>query len=495
MPALDIFGSFADPLKQDQGAAKLLNCRVIVRRQEEQKLAKTRLVGSPGLTQISHPTTSPCIVLCHAVNTIWSGHEDGSIYSGVETNAPVHQGSVAVGNPPIIRMAEDRTCLAIASNSPQTNNRGGSGYTASIVARAAVPAPPGGLSTPAYPPGVSFADFQTSINFDPSSVCVLDNYTVWAGASNSYANQSDKMFSSYALTPGVVDANAWATAEARADSVLDVVTLGRMFWPFGTRSVEMWYDPGGQVDFKFTNFTNSLVEVGLAARRTLASMHGKALWVGTDRRVWMGAGQSAQPVSPSWVDLLLQQIDLTNLTSYMYAQGGDEFYMLTLEGEWSIEMAVSTMTWVYRQTSGRADHASRCAVEHDGGICYVGLDTGEICTLDMSTASEPAGQLQRTITTMWVGLQEARNVINQIDVTSYMGPDAGTFTLDWSEDRQITWKGRREITWPEPGTRRAIARAMGTSRRRQVRLNYQGSQAPFEMDEFFVVVSEEGQIA
>jgi len=471
MPPLDIFGSFADPFNQDQGAAKLVNCRIIIRKQEEQKPARTRLVGSPGLTEICKPTTSPCIALCHAVGTIWSAHADGSIYYDVETASPVYSGVVTVGAPPIIRLAEDRTCLVIASNG--TGGGGtGSGYTATQ----------GG--------GLVFANLQGTINFDPSAVCNLDNYTVWTGASNTYANQSDKMYSSTPLAPATVDANAWATAEARADPVLDVVTLGRTFWPFGSRSVEMWYDQGGSSDFAFTAFTNSLIEVGLAARRTLASIHGIAMWVGTDRRVWLGSGQSGQPVSPGWVDLLLQQTDLTNLTSYMYAQGGDVFYILTSEGSWSVEMAVSSMTWVYRQTAERADHAGRCAVEHDGGVCYVGLDTGEICSLNLASASEPAGLMERSITTMWIGMQEARNVINQIDVTSYMGPDAGTFTLQWSEDRAITWRGTRQIVWPEPGTRRAVARAMGTSRRRQVQLSYIGAAAPFEMDEFFVQVSE-----
>jgi hypothetical protein len=471
MPALNIFGSFADPLNQDQGASKLVNCRVVARKQEEQKLANVRLVGSPGLTQICEPTTSPCIVLCHAVGTIWSGHADGTIYHGVETAAPVLAGTVTVGAPPIIRMAEDRTALVIASNGTAGGGTG-SGYTATVAG------------------GVVFADLQTSINFDPSTVCVLDNYTIWSGASNTYANQSDKMYSSTPLAPATVDANAFATAEARADMVSDVITLGRTFWPFGTRSVEMWYDQGGSSDFAFTPFTNSLLEVGLAARRTLANIHGAAMWVGTDRRVWVGKGQSGQPISPTWVDLLLQQVDLQQLTAYMYAQGGDEFYILTLEGSWSIEMALASQSWVYRQTSGRADHAGRCAIEDNQGVVYVGLDTGEICTLDLTTASEPAGQMQRSITTMWIGVQEARHVINQIDITSYMGPEAGEFTLQWSEDQLKTWKGLRIITWPEPGTRRSVARAMGTSRRRQVKLDYQGSTAPFEMDEFFISVSE-----
>jgi hypothetical protein len=487
MAALDIFGSFVNPLEQDQGASKLVNCRVLVRKQEESKLSRVTLIGSPGLTVVCVPTTSPCIVLAHAVGTVWSGHADGSIYSGVETAAPVLQGTVLVGDPPIIRFGEDRTCLAIATNNPQTNGTGGTGYTARVTASTAIVGPP---AIPAYPAGVTDADFKTSINFDPSSVCVTDNFTVWAGASNLFANQSDKMYSSEALAPGVVDANAFATAEARADMVYDVITLGRTMWPFGTRSIEMWYNPGGQTDFKFTAFTNSLIEVGLAARRTLANLHGKALWVGTDRRVWLGSGQSGQPISPSWVDLLLQQIDLQTLTAYMYAQGGDEFYILTSEQQWSIELAISTMTWTYRQSCGRSDHVGRCALEHNNGLCYVGLDSGEICTLDMTTASEPAGQLQREIITMWVGTQEQRHVTDRIDITSYMGPDAGEFTLEWSEDRKNTWRGQRQLIWPEPGTRRAVARALGTTRRRQFRLSYNGPQAPFEMDEFFVLVTE-----
>ena len=471
MPAVDILGSFADPLGQDQGSSKLINCRIIVHKQEEQKLSRVRIVGSPGLSTICRPTASPCIVVCHAVGTIWSGHEDGTIYYDVNTSTPVYAGTASVGTPPIIRMAEDRTCLAIA-----TNGTGGGGTGAAYTATT------GG--------GLIFVDFQDSLGFDPSSVCVLDNYTVWAGASNTYANQSDKMYSSIPLAPATVSANSFATAEARADPVLDVVTLSRTFWPFGSRSVEMWYDEGGSADFAFTAFTNSLIEVGLASRRTLASMHGMAIWVATDRRVWLGSGQSAQPVSPGWVDLLLQQVDLSSLTAYMYAQGGDEFYVLTLENTWSVEMAISTATWVYRQSAGRLDHVGRCAVEHDGGTSYVGIATGEICKLDMTTSSEPVGPMLRLIMTMWIGLQEARNVINQVDVTSYMGPEAGQFTLAWSEDRGVTWKGVRTITWPQPGTRRAIARAMGTSRRRQLGISYLGGKTPFEMDELFVQVSD-----
>jgi hypothetical protein len=89
----------------------------------------------------------------------------------------------------------------------------------------------------------------------------------------------------------------------------------------------------------------------------------------------------------------------------------------------------------------------------------------------------------------WVGSQEMRQTFSSIDVTSSMGPAAGTFQLDWSEDRGETWRGVRQITLPQPGTQRAIGRAFGTGRRRQFRLQYNGTQAPFTIDELFAKMS------
>jgi len=103
--------------------------------------------------------------------------------------------------------------------------------------------------------------------------------------------------------------------------------------------------------------------------------------------------------------------------------------------------------------------------EFSGGVTYVGLDTGQICTVDINNNSEPAGTLQRTIITPWLGSEETRQTYNSIDVTSSMGPAAGNFQLDWSQDKAVTWRGARQITMPQPGTQRAIGRDFGSGRR------------------------------
>lgn len=493
MGTIDVLGSFQDPLNLDQGASKLINVRVVPRAKEEGKPAKVRFLGAPGLTQVCKPTNAPCISICHAQGTIWSGHADGSIYQGVEFASPILAGRVAV-NPtqPIIRFAEDRTALCIASNANALGGgRAGTGYTAVA-----------GV-------GVVNAGFDVSINFDPTTVAELDNITIWSGASNFYANQDSKMYRSQQLQPTNVDPNFFATKEARADPVADLAISGRVLWPLGTRSLEQWYDAGSDADFPFTAFPNSVNSVGLGVRTSLAWVRDTLLFVATDRRVWLCSGQTGQAVSPPWVDLLLQQLnfgDLGKLTAYAYGQGGSDFYVLTFPGQWTLELAAATGAWSYRQTAGRADHAGRCATEHDGGITYVGLDTGEICALDITSPSEPAGTLSRTIITPWVGGaagsltapatsgQETRQTYNALDITSSMGPTAGTFSLDWSDttdnaEGPRTWLGLRQLAMPLPGVQRAIGRNFGTGRRRQFRLQYSGTKAPFSIDEMFLHVT------
>lgn len=477
MPPLDILGSFQDPLQLDQGAGKLVNVRVVPRDMKEGKPGKVRFVGAPGLPTVCRPSAAPMLAMCHALQTIWTAHADGSIYYGAETGAPTLAGSVAVNaQQPIVRLAEDRTALVIASNR-NTDNAAefGTGYTATQGA------------------GVVNANFDATINFDPSACAELNNIAVWSGASNFYANQNAKMYSSQPLDPANVLPNSFATKEARADRVVDLAVSGLVLWPLGARSLEQWYAPGGQTDFAFTAYPNSLFSVGLAARLSLAVLRDIIMFVATDRRIWLCVGQSGQPISPPWVDLLLQQItaaQLATLTAYAYGQGGGDFYVLTLPGAWTIELCSSTGVWSYRQTpGGRLDHAGRCATEDNGGVTYVGLDTGEFCRLDLNSSAEPAGTLSRTILTPWVGSQERRQTYSSIDVTSSMGPAAGTFQLDWSEDRAVTFRGARQILLPQPGTRRAIGREFGTGRRRQFRLQYGGTQAPFTIDEMFAMIS------
>src|SRR5712671_1755324 len=228
MPPLDLLGTFQDPLNLDQGAGKLVNVRVVPRSQgAEGKPAKVRFLGAPGLTLVCKPKASAVLAISHALGTIWTGHADGSIYRGVETGAPTFAGTVLV-NPlqPVIRFAEDRTALAIATNANVNSLKLGTGYTATIAA------------------GVVNAGFDASINFDPSAVAELDNQTLWSAASNFYSQQDAKVYRSQPLAPGNVQPNSFGTKEARADRVVDLAVSGRVLWPLGSRSLEQWYDSG-----------------------------------------------------------------------------------------------------------------------------------------------------------------------------------------------------------------------------------------------------------
>jgi hypothetical protein len=478
MSTVNILGSFLDTGSLDQGSAKLVNVRVVPRDPKEGREAGVRFMGAPGLDVVSRPANASCLALSHALGTVWSVHADGSVFYDVQTGAPHLAGFVTL-NPtlPIVRLAEDRTALVIATNANTINPAlAGTGYTATQ----------GG--------GVVNAGFDASINFDPSAVAILENFTVWGGASNFYANQDSKMFSSLALQPANVPGANFSTKEARADKLVDLAVSQRVLWPLGARSCEQWYNPGAATNFAFSSYPNSLLSVGIAARGSLAVIRDAIMFVGTDRRVWGCSGQAGQAISPPWLDLMLQRLTtaaLATLTAYAYGQGGSDFYVLTLPGQWTVELCSATSVWSYRQSpGGRLDHASRCATEHDGGVTYVGLDTGHVCTVDLNSATEPAGTLNRLIQTMWVGSQESRQTFDSIDIASTMGAAAGALQFDWSETFPVpTWRGVRQITLPNTGQVRAIAREMGTGRRRVLRLQYSGTQAPFTIDEMFARIS------
>ncbi len=70
-----------------------------------------------------------------------------------------------------------------------------------------------------------------------------------------------------------------------------------------------------------------------------------------------------------------------------------------------------------------------------------------------------------------------------------MGPAAGSFDLDWSEDRAVTWRGARQSCYRCLGRVERSAVNFGTGRRRQFRLRYSGAQAPFTIDELFANIS------
>lgn len=480
----DIYGSFADPSNFDTGAAKLTNVRVVARSPGEGRPAKLRLVGTPGLTLFAQPENTNLLTLQAGqatgfLDTLYAIYSSGNLYGSSPPGVPVGSlGTVDFGGAaiPIVRTAEMKSQLLICTNA-QDFKGGSNGYGGKYYV--------GGIGI-----GAVFQDLPTSLNFSPSSVCVLDNIGVLGGSGNDFAFNQD--FHMYCTAPGdgtTISASAFAAKEGRVDPLLDVVTTMRNFFAFGERSTELWYDAGSSADFPFQPFTNFLLDVGLANRRTLAHVHGKVMWLGTDNRIWLGYQQSANPISPAWLDLELQRLQNTGniqqLTAFMYSQGGDEFYCLTREGVWSMEMALSTGIWNYVKSPGRPDSARRCAYEFRNGQTYIGLDTGHICLLDNTVATEPGGTLTREIISPWVGELVNRHVGDALTATSSLGPAAGQFQFSWSEDGFNTVRGLRNITFGQPGTSRAIARQLGSSRRRQFRLQYSGAAAPFEFDELF----------
>jgi hypothetical protein len=481
MAVLNILSAFADPNGLDNRGATLINVRAIPRDQKEGRAGLVRLVGTPGLTTVCQPDNYRVIAIGAAEGTYWSVSAGGSVYRDVHTGSPLNAGNLAEPTS-LVRLAEDITGLAIADDR-------GIGAVATLDKGVTVYSPGNWIN-----PGIDQGGSGVAASFSPTTVCELDNITIWGGlAPQGGTAIGQQMYRSLALAPASVDAEWFASKEARADPLIDLLTVDRFMWCFGKRSIEHFYDFGQGVNFPFSPFPNSMLDVGLAARPTLAYCQSNLWFVGTDRRVWQGAGQQAQPVSAAWVDLLLQETDLSTLFGYAYAIGGDMFYVLTSDQNWTIEYATGSKLWNYRQTPGRNDHVGRCAFQTEGGLVLIGCADGTICRPDLTNASEPAGPIMRTIISQVFGEEETRHVVDQIDVTSSLTfSKAGSYQLDWTPDGGNSWKGLRTVPFPldTVAHRRSVSRRLGTARRRQFRLRYSGPAAPFQIDEFYMPKTE-----
>lgn len=452
---LNVVASFASPsFKDDPQGSRLVNCRAVLRQQQvEGKPAATRVVGAPGLVQLCRPSTAACVALGRALGTSWSVHADGMVFRDVHTGGAVAVGQVSPGD--IIRAAEDRTALAIAS-------AGAYIATQSSVAPVTMP------------------------DDSPSTVAIADSRTFWAGFPIS-SPRSDRMYVSASLAPQTVDANAFATAEARPDAILDLLALGRVLWVFGTGTMEQWYDSAASTDFPYSAYPNSLLEVGLStdARATLAACQGRAWAVCTDGRVWGFEGQQGQPISPAWLDRAIMNVPRSTLAGCAYSYGGDMFYVLTSRGNWTVELTNSLGLWNYRESPGLGYHRARSALQYEpANMVLMGLDNGVIGRLDGSVGTEAGVNMSVGVTFPPIGSQIDKHTLGSVDAVSPMGPSAGNLLLDWSDDNGATFKGLRTIQMPEPGIKRGVARGLGTTRRRQLRVRYNGS-APFALDELW----------
>ena len=180
----------------------------------------------------------------------------------------------------------------------------------------------------------------------------------------------------YYTTDGLTwDAGAIFAAEGSPDNIKCLAKVNNELWAFGSKSTEIGYDSGANVDNPFQWIKNAFVEIGIEAPHSVATLGNTIFWLGSNAQghgtVWMATGYQPKNVSSHAIEYILNQISknygASDAVAYAYQDEGHSFYVLTF--------LAANRTLVYDQTTdlwherGYWNHNTGCN-DRDLAICH-----------------------------------------------------------------------------------------------------------------------------
>lgn len=139
---------------------------------------------------------------------------------------------------------------------------------------------------------------------------------------------------------------------AGSDRWISMLIAGKLIWLFGSLSTEVWYNAGTS-PFPFALISGAVLQQGILAPFSAASLSGVPIWLGQTREgpamVYLaGEGFTATRVSNHAVEFALQAyiragIDLSEAVAWTYQEDGHSFYVLNIPD--------ADATWVYDATT------------------------------------------------------------------------------------------------------------------------------------------------
>jgi len=170
-------------------------------------------------------------------------------------------------------------------------------------------------------------------------VLYLDGYFIFLSATK---------FQISGLLNTTIDALDFATSEGSPDAIIGGEVLERSLYIFNNRTTEIFYNSGG-ADFPFARMEGAFLEVGCAARYSIAKTKDSLFFIAEDKDgaglVYKARGANMEKISTHSIE---QQIasygDISNAKAYVYQDEGSSFYVLNFDN--------ANTTWVYDITLG-----------------------------------------------------------------------------------------------------------------------------------------------
>lgn len=263
----------------------------------------------------------------------------------------------------------------------------------------------------------------------------------------------------YALT---FDPLEFATAEKSPDNLVAHIVDHDDLYLFGETTTERWVNTGA-VDFPFERVQGGSMEMGCAARHSVALFDNTVAWLGQDKKgagmVWLANGGSPMRISTHALEKeFLSYATMADAQAYVYQQAGHEFYVLTFPTAgktWAFDAA--TRTWhrrAYLSTGEFTRHRSNCYLFAYGKHLVGDFENGNVYELDLATYSDNGDPIQwlrscQVLQTPDYNWQQFNTL--QIEMETGVGLQSGQGSeplvlLSYSDDGGKTWSNERSAS-------------------------------------------------
>lgn len=427
-------------------AQRLIN--LFAEAQPETAKARLPLLPTPGLREVQNLGQGP-IRGVHVMGGALYAVAGTGVYLVPALGTPTLLGSIVNGGPVSLDSNGNRLCIVV----PET-------YQAWVVDRSA-----GTLTQ------VTDADFPGSLG-----VTVIDGYFIHAKPN------SGEFFLSALNDPSAYNALDFATAEGAPDNLVVPIRVGRDLWLFGEQSTEIWSNVGA-TDFPFLRVSGGFVSRGTAARGSVATRLGAAVWLGDDRVIYSAPGVQPQRISTHAVEQAIggyERVD--DAIAWIYELEGHAFYVITFPSAgdtWVFDFA--TGLWHERESEGLGVWRAKLGAAFAGGIFAGDAVDGRIWLLDPTHAWEGSAQIVRVATGTSFHAEGRKVTLTRlaaefeggVGIPSGQGSDPLVW-LSWSNDGGRTFSNDATARIGKIGEYRTRAewRRLGQARDRVFRLQW-----------------------
>jgi len=298
------------------------------------------------------------------------------------------------------------------------------------------------------------------LNFFPTSgltpgAVFIDSYIV-------VATLSGRLYTSTVSNPTIWNPLDYITAEGEPDTMVGIGKHLNFILGFGQWSTEFFYDAANLTGSPLSSAPTYRVEIGCANGDSIAQFEQSILWIGTSKSTGTGVylldGASPAKVSTSYVDRIIGNSNLTNVTAYVLKINGHMLYVLTLHDlNVTIVYDVNEKSWVQWTMYTAGDDSSgvpgilaeqyfRPSYFAGNGLNYFLLDddTGVMYRLSDNVYTDSGAPIYfRAVTPIVDNGSTKRKFYRQLEIVGDKVP--AVLNVRTTQDDYKTWSPYRSI--------------------------------------------------